>query len=439
MHTVSAGLGSELMQLEASTLRKVRWHIVPFVALLYFAAFIDRVSISFAAPQMSRDLGLSEYVYGLGAGLFFIGYCLFEVPSNLVLYRIGARRWIGRIMISWSIVAGAMAFARGTDDFYVLRFALGVAEAGFFPGVVYYLSAWVPSAHRARLIGGFMTAIPISTALGGPLASAILHLDGVLGVAGWRWLLLCETVPSFLLGWLCWFQLRDAPAQAGWLQAEERAWLAARLQHEHAPPPGKPGSGVLAALTSPRTLCLSLCYFGVVMALYGVVLWLPLIIGALGIGRDAVGYIILLAYSLVAAGMLWWSRRSDRAHERVRHLAAASLVGFLGIGASAFLDHHPALAILAITIGALGTLSVLPIFWSLSTALLSGAPAAAAIALINVVGNLGGFAGPYLIGWLKSVTGSFRFGLLAVAAGVLLTGVIATLIGAPVGAGVQSR
>jgi MFS transporter, ACS family, tartrate transporter len=320
-----------LSRLEASTLRKISRRIVPFLGLLYFAAFIDRVSISFAAVQMNRDLGLSDEMYGLGAGLFFIGYCLFEVPSNLILHRVGARRWISRIMISWSIVAGAMAFMRTPAQFYVLRFILGVAEAGFFPGMVYYLTAWVPAAHRARLVGAFMTAIPLSQAIGGPVSSAIVHLDGMLGMAGWRWLLLCQTLPSLLLGIACRTYLRDAPADARWLRIEERDWLTSSLAAERAPRASGTSRSILGALASRRILALSVCYFGADMCLYGVVLWLPKILSSMGVAQASLGYWVALPYGLAAFGMVWWSRRSDRTRERVWHLALAAAVGFIGV------------------------------------------------------------------------------------------------------------
>jgi MFS transporter, ACS family, tartrate transporter len=415
--------------LETITLRKVSWRIVPFLALLYFAAFIDRVSISFAALQMNRDLGLTAQMYGLGAGLFFIGYCLFEVPSNLILHRVGARRWISRIMISWSIVAGAMAFMRTPAQFYALRFILGVAEAGFFPGVVYYLTAWVPATHRARLIGAFMTAIPLSTAIGGPLSSAILRLDGLLGMAGWRWLLLCQTLPSLLLGIVCLRYLHDRPANARWLRSEERDWLTRSLAAERAAAGGASPPSVVRTLASPRVLALSVCYFGADMCLYGVLLWLPQILSSTGVPAASSGYWVALPYGLAAIGMVWWSRHSDRTGERVWHLALAAAVAFVGVAASAALSDSPFWSLVAITCGAVGTLAALPIFWTLPTAAASGAAAAAAIALINTVGNLGGFAGPYVIGWVRSATGSFNLGLLAVGTGMLLTGVTAVLVG----------
>ena len=414
--------------LETTTLRKVRNGLIPFLGLLYFAAFIDRVNIGFAAEQMHRDLGFSAFVYGLGAGIFFIGYCLFEVPSNLALHRLGGRRWIARIMLSWSLLAGAMAFIQGPIGFYTLRFLLGAAEAGFFPGVIYYLTYWVPESERARLVGLFMTAIPISTALGGPLSGAILKLDGVLGLAGWRWLFLIETLPSLLLGWATLHVLVDTPAEARWLSAAERAWLSETLRAESAR--GAAGANSLrATLISRSVLALSACYFGVECALYGVILWVPQILATAGIAWGGPGWLVAIAYSIAAIGMVAWCRHSDRTRERVWHIAIASVIAFIGLASSALLPRSPLLSVLAVTAGASGTLAILPVFWTLPAARLQGASAAAAIALINAFGNIGGFSGPFLIGWIKDATGSFSGGLVLVAGGALLTGAIALRIG----------
>jgi MFS transporter, ACS family, tartrate transporter len=414
---------------EASALKKVGNRLIPFLALLYFAAFIDRVNVSFAAAQMNRDLGFSAYVYGLGAGIFFIGYSLCEVPSNLILHKVGGRRWLARIMITWAVVAGAMAMVKGAAGFYALRFLLGVAEAGFFPGIVYYLTCWVPAAARARLVGTFMTAIPISTALGGPLSNAILRFDGVFGLSGWQWLFLTETIPSLALGFVTLIYLPDTPAEAAWLTAEERECLTRRLAAEKSCRNAPYRATVFQALTSSRVLALSLCYFGVEMGLYGVILWIPQIFAHAGIAGGDVGNAVAIPYAIAALGMVWWSQRSDRRKERVWHLAIASLVGSSGLAASAWLVNSPLLSVVAISIGAAGTLAILPIFWTLPAAILEGAAAAGAIALINALGNVGGFAGPFTIGWIKDATGSFAWGLLAVAGGVLLTGIIAVLIG----------
>lgn len=243
---------------EVATLKKIGWRLIPFLCLLYFAAFIDRVNVGFAALQMNRDLGFSPYVYGLGSGIFFAGYCLFEVPSNLILHKVGARRWIARIMVTWAIVAAAMVFVKGAASFCMLRFLLGVAEAGFFPGIVYYLTYWVPASRRARLVGMFMTAIPISTAIGGPLSSAIMRLDGRLGIAGWQWLFLLETIPSVVLGLMTWKCLPDKPSDAKWLAVDEKRWLTQMLAQERRSLP-EHARTVTEALTDPRVLALCIC------------------------------------------------------------------------------------------------------------------------------------------------------------------------------------
>ena len=412
-----------------SALRKVRTRLVPFLGLLYFAAFIDRVNVGFAAAQMHRDLGFSPSVYGLGAGIFFLGYCLFEIPSNLILHRLGARRWIGRIMITWALVAAGMAFIKTASGFYGLRLLLGVAEAGFFPGVLYYLTYWLPAAERARLIGTFMVAIPVSTALSGPLSSFLLGLDGALGLAGWQWLFLTETIPSLVLGFLTLRFLSDTPAQATWLEPEERAWLTHRLANEAVGPQGARHTSVRAALLNGRVFALAACYFGADLGLYGVVFWIPQIFAAAGIPASAIGLTVALPYTAAAFGMIAWSRHSDRSRERTRHIALASLVGFIGLALSAVLHDSALLAILSFTVGVTGTLAMLPIFWTLPSAILRGAAAAAGLALINAIGNLGSFAGPYLVGWIKEASGSFTWGLLTVSAGVLFSGIIALQVG----------
>jgi ACS family tartrate transporter-like MFS transporter len=384
--------------LEITTLRKVRNGLIPFLGLLHFAAFIDRVNVGFAAERMHRDLGFSPFVYGLGAGIFFIGHCLFEVPSNLALHRVGGRRWLARIMLSWSLLAGAMAFIQGPIGFYTLRFLLGVAEAGFFPGVIYYLTHWVPASERARLVGLFMTAIPISTALGGPLSSVILRLDGVLGLAGWRWLFLIETLPSLLLGWATLQVLEDTPAEPQWLSAAERAWLGDTLRAESARRPAEGLDSLRATLMNGSVLALSACYFGVEFALYGVILWVPQILAKAGTAWGGTGWMVAIAYSVAAIGMVAWCRHSDRKRERVWHIAIASIVAFAGLASSALLIDSPLLSVLAVTAGATGTLAILPIFWTLPAARLNGVAAAGAIALINAIGNVGGFAGPFVIG-----------------------------------------
>ncbi|HEX3848346.1 MAG TPA: MFS transporter, partial [Steroidobacteraceae bacterium] len=332
------------------------------------------------------------------------------------------------IMISWSLIAGAMMLVQGERGFYALRFLLGVAEAGFFPGVIYYLTYWVPARDRARLVGRFIVAVPVSTALGGPLSSAILELDGVYGLAGWQWLFLVETVPSLALGILTWLYLPDSPRDARWLNPREREALTGKLEAERSGVTAEHGGNALGALLEPRVLALSLCYFGVELGMYGVIFWVPQIFTHVGVASRHVGYAVAVPYALAAAAMIVWSRRSDRRMERVRHIGIASVVGCLGLVASAWWADSPAWAVVAISVGAAGTFSILPIFWTLPARVLSGAAAAGAIALINAIGNIGGFAGPFLMGWLKQLTGNFTGGLLAAAAGVLATGAGAWLI-----------
>lgn len=418
----------------ASALRKVGLRLIPFLWLMYVAAFLDRTSVGFAALQMNAELAFSASVYGLGAGIFFFGYCLFEVPSNLLLHRVGAPRWLARIMLSWALVAGAMAFVRGPYGFYALRFLLGVAEAGFFPGVIYYLSYWVPAVQRARLVAAFMTAIPISTAVAGPISTVVLSMDGWWGVSGWQWLYVLETLPSLALGLAAFTYLPHKPSAAPWLTPIERSRLSDALEAEraHSGRSGEPS--VLRSLLSPTILGLSLCYFGVELGLYAVIFWIPQIFSRVGIPTALLGWAVAIPYACAAVGMVWWSRRSDRHGERNRHLLIASVAGFLGLALSALLADSPALSLLAITLGATGTLAVLPIFWTRPATLLGGAAGAGAIALINAVGNIGGFVGPYVVGLLRETTGRFTGGLLVAAGGVLLTGILTILMSRSAGA-----
>jgi MFS transporter, ACS family, tartrate transporter len=416
-------------ELQRSVMRKIWRRLIIYLGLLYFAAFIDRTGVGFAASQMQRDIGLTAYEYGLGAGIFFISYCALEVPSNLLMHKMGARLWIGRIMITWGMIAGAMMFIHDATGFYIFRFLLGAAEAGFFPGIIYYLTYWLPARERARMIGLFMIAIPVSAAVGGPLASIILTLDGVWHLAGWRWLFLLETMPSLVLGVVTLLWLRDRPSEVTWLSFDEKAWLQKTLDAEASHRTAKAKFGGIKSLFNPRVLALGLCYFGVEIGLFGVLMWLPLIFRNAGVDATKVGYVVAIPYTIAAAGMVWWCRRSDRAKERIRHIAIASAAGFAGLVVSASFPQSPVISIVAITVGVTGTLAVLPIFWTLPSAFLSGTAAAGGLALINAIGNIGGFVGPYTIGWIKQATGSFTYGLIAVGSGVLFSGITALLIG----------
>ena len=413
---------------------KVRRRLIPFMFVLYVVSYLDRINVGFAALQMNEDLGFSSAVYGLGAGIFFLGYCLLEVPSNLILARVGARRWIARIMIGWGFVSAGMMFVRTPTSFYTLRFLLGVAEAGFFPGMILYLTYWFPVAERARALALFMTSTAMAGVVGGPLSGALLTLDGRGGLAGWQWLFLVEGLPAVLLGLVVLKYLPDGPHEARWLAPEERAWIEARLAAERAEKEARRHYTLREALTDGRVLLLGLTYFGVTMGLYGIGFWLPQILQAVSVrGTVAIGLVSALPYLVAAVAMVAIARHSDRTGERRWHVALSAFVGAAGLLASA-LAQSPVLLVGAVCVAAVGIWGALGTFWTLPTAFLSGTAAAGGIALINSVGNLGGFAGPYLVGLVRGDSPGF-LGALALLAGFLtLTGVLALLVERPAAA-----
>jgi MFS transporter, ACS family, tartrate transporter len=423
--------------LEERTIAKVSRRIVPFLIICYFVAYLDRVNVGFAAITMNQELGLSATAFGFGAGIFFFSYFIFEVPSNLALERFGARRWIARIMLTWGVLSGCMAlipvFARATgwspeSWFYIVRTLLGAAEAGFFPGIIFYLTLWFPSLYRARIVGYFMAAIPMSTVIGAPVSSLLLYLHGGLGLSGWQWMFLIEAVPAVVLGVVVWFYLTDRPRDAAWLEPDERTWLANRLESEQ-----KQRVAVhhdinpLRALVNPKVLALAVVYFGAVATNYGVSFWLPQIIKAFGMTTMETGLVAALPYIVGTIGMIYWGRRSDRHMERKGHAAIALGIAAVGIGLSTAVD-SPTLKMVALSFSAFGVFAVLPVFWTLPTAFLSGAAAAAGIAAINSIGNLAGFAGPFLMGWLKDVTGSFSSGLLLIAGFAVIAMIVVLML-----------
>ncbi len=411
---------------EKSACAKVTRRLIPFLMLLYVVAWFDRVNVGFAALQMNHDLGFSSSVFGFGAGVFFIGYALFEVPSNLVLARVGARRWIARIMVTWGLVSVAMMFVRGPLSFYALRFVLGVAEAGFLPGVIYYLGQWYPRAERARAISWFMVGIPLSTVLGAPLAGLLLGLNGWHGLAGWQWLYLLEGLPAVLLGFVVLKVLPDTPAEARWLSREEQQWLARQMAAEHTDTSARHGFGLRQALLHPTVWLLGFVLFACQCGSYGLTLWIPQIVRGLSAQSDLlVGFISALPYIAAAIGMVLLGWSSDRSGERFWHVALPSLFGAAGFAASAFL-HSPVLAMLALTVAAVGDLGSRGPVWALPGRFLSGSALAGGIALINTLGSLGGFVGPYAVGLVKDATGSFTGGLLLLAL-MLVTSAVATL------------
>jgi ACS family tartrate transporter-like MFS transporter len=413
-------------ELETRVLRKVTLRIVPFVMLLYFIAFIDRVNIGFAALTMNKDLGFSPTVFGFGAGIFFLGYFLFEVPSNLVLDKVGARIWIARVMITWGLISGAMGFVQGPNSFYALRFLLGAAEAGFFPGIILYLSYWFPARQRAAVTAIFMAAAPLSTVLGSPVSGALLEMHGVLGLSGWQWMFIVEAVPAIILGIVVLFYMTDRPEKAKWLRDDERNWLVNTMNAEAAKKAGTASHSVWRGLADPRVIALSLVYFGTSAGLYTLGIWAPQIIKEFGLSSLQVGFLNALPGIVAIVAMVLWARHSDRSGERTWHVVVACLLASLGLVLAGFAGSVLAV-LLALTLVNIGISSAKPPLWSMPTMFLSGSAAAAGIATINSIGNLGGFVGPAMIGWIKDLTGSFQGGLFFVA-GLLVLSAILTLV-----------
>jgi MFS transporter, ACS family, tartrate transporter len=410
------------MDIETRTIRRVTRRLIPFLMLCYFVAYLDRVNVGFAALGMNKDLGFTATVFGFGAGIFFIAYFFFEVPSNLALEKFGARRWIARIMFSWGVIAGAMAFipqisallgVRASTTFIVLRVLLGLAEAGFFPGIIFFLTIWFPGRYRGRMIGYFMAAIPLSTVIGGPISGALLNITG-LGLSGWQWMFLIEALPAILLSVVVLFYLTDRAADATWLAPDERTWLVERLASERAKRERAKRFGILEAISNTRVLLLAFVYFGINGTNYGLSFFLPQIVRGFGLSYTATGFVTALPYVAGTIGMVYWGRHSDRVGERREHVAIAALIAGLGIAGSTLVD-DPVGKMLLLTLAGFGIFGVLPVFWTLPTNFLAGAAAASGIAAVNSLGNLSGFFGPYVMGKIKDSTGSYTIGLLAIA------------------------
>lgn len=402
-----------------SAIAALRRRLIPFLFLLYVVAYLDRVNIGFAALEMNRDLGFSATVYGLGSGIFFISYTLLEVPSNLVLARVGARVWIGRIMLTWGLVSVAMAFVRDAWTFYLLRFLLGAAEAGFFPGIIFYLTQWFPARERAHAVALFMTGTAIAGVIGGPVSSVLLQMDGALGLRGWQWLFVIEGLPAIALAPVVWRRLDGRPEDAAWLTDAERAWLLETLSAETTGAPGV-RHDLRGALTSGRLWLLAAIYFFVVLAFYGVAFWLPQIVQSLGhYPSTVVALIAAVPYVVAAVGMVFVGRRSDRTGERRGHVAVPALIGAAGFLAAATAPASLGMALGALSVAAFGIWGALGPFWALPTAFLRGTAAAGGVALVNALGNVGGFVGPTLVGYARDLTGSFSAGLWVLAAGLV--------------------
>ena len=414
-------------EVETRTLRRITWRIVPFIMLLYFVAYIDRVNIGFAALTMNKDLGFTASMLGFGAGIFFWGYFIFEVPSNIILHKVGARLWIARVMVTWGIISAGIAFVQGPTSFYVMRFLLGAAEAGFFPGIILYLSYWFPARNRAGVTAFFMAAAPISTALGSPLSAALLEMHGLFGLAGWQWLFIVEAIPALILGVVVFFYMTDRPELAKWLKDDERAWLVGVMRQETADNKAASANhSIIRGLADPRVLALALIYFGTSAGLYTLGIWAPQIIKQMGVSSMTVGLLNAIPPTVSVVAMVLWSRHSDRTNERTWHVIIACLAAATGLviaGNSASLIG----LIAALTLVNVGISCAKPPLWSMPTTFLSGAAAATGIATINSIGNLGGFAGPAMIGWVKDQTGSYAGGLYFVA-GLLVLSASLTLI-----------
>ncbi len=410
--------------LEKRAYAKVFWRLVPFLMLCYVVAYLDRVNVGFAKLQMGQDLGFSETVFGLGAGIFFLGYFLFEVPSNLLLNRVGARIWIARIMITWGVLSACFVYVETSTSFYILRFLLGVAEAGFYPGVILYLTQWYPAHRRARIIAVFMSAIPVAGIFGNPLSGWIMDsFHGVSSMQGWQWMFIIEAIPAILVGIMVLLYLDNGIQHARWLDSDEKRLLQREVERDQAHGTKGPHS-VAAVFRDARVWWMALIYFAFVMGQYALTFWLPTLVKATGVkGNLHIGLLSAIPFLCAIVAMNLFGRSADRRQERRWHLIVPALMGAIGFTVAASYTQNTIVSLAFLSLAAAGVLTCAPLFWSLPTAFLSGTAAAAGIAAINSVGNLAGFASPYLIGYLKDLTGSTQIGMY-VLAGALVLGAI---------------
>ena len=404
---------------------KCAWRLMPLITILYFANIMDRVNVSFASLTMNHDLGFSPAVYGFGSGVFFLGYALFQVPANAVLERMGARRWIFLILLLWGLLSASNAFVQGARSFYAVRVALGVVEAGFYPGMILYLTKWFTRPHRGRLVAIFMAALPAANIVGGPLSSLILGMNGDLGLHGWQWLFLIEGAPAVLLAFAVLALLPDGPRKAAWLSHDEQALLARELSAEDT----SQHRDFWRALADPKVLGLAVVYFGYSVGLYGVGLWLPQIVKSMGVSNLANGFVVALPYIAATIAMIWWGRHSDRTGERIWHVAWPGMLMVASL-LVASVSHANLVIFLALALVQVGALALQGPFWVLPSTFLGGAAAASGIALINSIGTGGGgFVGPYVLGLMREMTGGFAAGMAALAVGPVLTVAIVLILG----------
>ena len=412
--------------LEAETMRRVSWRLMPFLLLAYLLCYIDRVNVGFASLQMNKAVGIDPKIYGLGAGIFFVGYFILEVPSNLALERFGARKWIARIMLSWGVISGAFALIGGPISFLVLRFLLGAAEAGFFPGVILYLTYWYPAEYRARIVGIFMVAIPIAGLIGSPISGAILGMSGVLGLGGWQWIFILEAVPTIVLGIVAFVALSDKPNDATWLTAEQKTWLNAKLEGERRRASRVAPMSVWKVMTNKTVLIMALVYAGAAGASTSLALWMPQLVKSFGLTNFQTGLVNAVPFGIAAVWMILWGRSSDRTGERVWHNALPLMWMVLALLGTFLVVGNMWATIALLTLIAAGTYASKGPFWALSSEWLGPTVAAAGLAQINALGNLSGFFFNYAIGWIKDETGSFPLALMPIAA-VATLGVICLL------------
>jgi ACS family tartrate transporter-like MFS transporter len=410
--------------LEQHVVRKVAWRLLPLAILGYIVAYVDRSNISFAALTMNKDLGFTAYVYGLGAGIFFVGYLLFEIPSNLIMVRTGARIWIARIMFTWGIASALTAWVSGPTSFYIVRFLVGAAEAGFLPGMVLYFTYWFPAKYRARVFAGLYFAQPVANAVAALASGAILGLDGMLGFRGWQWIFLIEALPAILLAFVILKTMTDRPSEATWLSAEEKTWLERRLAADRSAAESSSHKSAFKACLDPRVLALSVIWFGTVTANYGVVFFMPQIVKGLHVSHFMTGVLSAIPYVVSVLGLLLWGWSSDRLNERRWHLITASVLGFAGLVGAGWLGASY-WAIVAMSVAMIGLFGTRAVFWSMPSAFLTGTSAAAAFAFINSISQIGGYVGPFFVGWIKESTGSFENALYFLAGWSLLSALVA--------------
>ena len=396
--------------LEKTTLRKVYLRLVPFCFLLYILCYIDRINVSFAALTMNQDIGLSAYIYGLAAGAFFWGYCLLEVPSNLILEKVGARIWITRIMVSWGLLSAATAFVVGPWSFFVVRVLLGIAEAGLFPGMLLYFHRWFPQHHRAKVVAGFLIGIPLSAAIGAPLSTAFMQLDGIAGLHGWQWVFLGEGVPTALIGVSVWFFLTEQPSEATWLTPEQRAWLTAELGQERRRIESVRAHSILSAMINPRVWVLTVLFGGISMSAIGLVLFLPQILKGLGVSNTQAGLLTAIPYVFGTIAMVVCVVISDRTRDRYWTLTITCACGALGLVMGAIMHSSLFWVLAAFSLATAGFYGMKAVFWATPSAFLTGSALAAGLAFINSIGNFAGYLGPIVVGYAKDTTGASRRG-----------------------------